>query len=244
VTAVLDTLFRRDPQVRTQTVELNGQRVPVTVRRSVRARRMILRVEFDTGDVVVTIPRSAPFEHGLVMARSRADWILERLDRLPPHVAFRPEAIIPVLGEPHRIAHRSDTLRGVRRDQGTLLVGGPVDSVNDAVHRWLRAEARREVRWRSLDKAGRLGVPVSGIAVRDTRTRWGSCSASSALSFSWRLILAPEHVLDYVVAHEVAHLRVRGHGAEFWKTAERLTDTMQTSRTWLARHGHTLHRYG
>ncbi len=244
MTAVLDALFRRDAQVRTHTVDLNGHDVAVTVRRSARARRLILRVAFDTGDVVVTIPKGTPFEHGLVMARSRADWILERLDRLPPHVAFQPEAIIPVLGAPHRVVHRPEARQRVRREPGSLLVGGPVGTVNDAVHRWLRSEARREVRMRSLEKAARLGVTVTGIAVRDTRTRWGSCSATGTLSFSWRLILAPEPVLDYVVAHEVAHLRIRGHGADFWKTAGSLTDDMQTSRAWLARHGHTLHRYG
>lgn len=244
MTGVRDALLRRANGVRAQTLDLGGRPVPVTVRRSAKARRLILRVAFDTGDVVVTIPEGTPFEHGLVMARSRADWILERLDRLLPQVAFDDGATVPVLDVPHGIVHDPARPRGVRQRDGTLLVGGPSANVAETVHRWLRAEVRRQVTRRAVLKAERLGVTVTGIAVRDTRTRWGSCSARGALSFSWRLILAPEFVLDYVVAHEVAHLCERGHGRAFWRTAESLTDRLDAARAWLSRNGHTLHRYG
>lgn len=244
MTGVRDALLRRATGIRAQTLDLGGRPVPVTVRRSAKARRLILRVAFDTGEVVVTIPAGTPFEHGLVMAQSRSDWILERLDRLPPQVAFDDGATVPVLDVPHGIVHDPVRPRGVRQRDGMLLVGGPAGKVAETVHRWLRAEVRHQVTRRAVLKAERLGVTVAGIAVRDTRTRWGSCSARGGLSFSWRLILAPEFVLDYVVAHEVAHLRVRGHGREFWRTAQNLTERLDAARAWLSRNGHTLHRYG
>lgn len=214
------------------------------MRVSARARRLILRVAFDSGEVIVTVPRGTLLEHGFVMARSRADWIVERLDRLPPRVPFEAGATIPVRGKPRRIVAQNGGRCGVRADGDHLMVAAPPERLAAVVATWLRGEARHEATERSTCKAGALGLRPGRIAVRDTRTRWGSCSAGGNLSFSWRLILAPEPVLDYVVAHECAHLRVRGHGPEFWRTVASLADGVEASRAWLRQHGHTLHRYG
>ena len=112
------------------------------------------------------------------------------------------------------------------------------------IEAWLRGEARRVLSDRISAKADQTGRLPIRISVRDTRSRWGSCSSAGALSFSWRLILAPPEVLDYVVAHEMAHLTHPGHGSEFWLTVARLTDQMDAGRAWLRRHGRELFRYG
>ena len=110
---------------------------------------------------------------------------------------------------------------------------------------FLKAEARREIGVRARAKAGQLGMPIKAIALRDTRTRWGSCSRKGGLTFSWRLILAPEFVLDYVVAHEVAHLKEMNHGPRFWALCESLTTAdAKVARAWLRANGGALHAYG
>ena len=110
--------------------------------------------------------------------------------------------------------------------------------------RWLMGEARRDLEISVARHAERLQVCPSRIALRDQRTRWGSCSSNATLSFSWRLVLAPGFVLDYVAAHEVAHLIEMNHGAAFWKLVDTTDAEVAPARAWLSRHGRNLHRYG
>ncbi len=125
-----------------------------------------------------------------------------------------------------------------------LVVGGEAESISRRIEAWLRGEARRVLTERAGAQAERLGRSPGRISIRDTRSRWGSCSSAGMLSFSWRLILAPPEVLDYVVAHEMAHLAQRGHGAEFWRIVARLTAHMDAGRAWLRLKGRDLFRYG
>ncbi len=225
-------------------LDLDGTLVPVQVRKSARARRLILRVAFDSGDVVVTVPAKTPLEHGLVFAEARSKWILERLARVPTRVPFAPGAVIPVLGTEHRIEPIASRRPFVEQAPGVLRIGGDTAGVSGRLLRWLRRQALNETTDRSVAKADHLGVHLGRVGVRDTRTRWGSCSREGNLSYAWRLIMAPSFVLDYVVAHEVAHLRHRGHGEAFWITVDGLTDRMSDARAWLRRCGTTLYRYG
>ncbi|MFO1120623.1 MAG: YgjP-like metallopeptidase domain-containing protein [Rhodospirillales bacterium] len=129
-------------------------------------------------------------------------------------------------------------------DGDRLRVGGDAGSVPGRIRRWLRDEARRAIEARIVAKAALLPRLPAAISLRDTRSRWGSCSSGGRLSFSWRLILAPPPVLDYVVAHELAHLRHHGHGPAFWAAVDELSDQVRAARAWLRRHGSTLSRYG
>ncbi|MEL6280973.1 MAG: M48 family metallopeptidase, partial [Pseudomonadota bacterium] len=135
--------------------------------------------------------------------------------------------------------------RGVRPDfdAGRLDVGGPEVGIDRRVAAWLKEEARAWLLARAGVHAAQLGARFERIAIRDTTSRWGSCSASGALSFSWRLILAPDAVSDYVAAHEVAHLREMNHSARFWALVERLRPDWRAQRDWLRAHGADLHRY-
>ena len=223
---------------------IEGKEVPLRIRRSDRARRMLLRVESREAAVILVLPRKASVREGLQFIEEKTDWIARRLDSLPPRVPFLPGAVVPLLGDDHVIAHDPDLRGGVRRDAGTIRVHGHEADVPTRVRVWLRREARRELSDRARAKAAQLGRRLGRITVRDTRSRWGSCSSSGNLNFSWRLYMAPETVADYVVAHEVAHLAEMNHGPRFWDLVSSLTDDVAGARHWLRQEGAVLHRYG
>ena len=235
------------PPVRETFVELGGKRVPVRLYRNTRARRIILRINDRNGDgdgVSVTLPRRTPLREGLDLIHEKAAWVLERLGGLPPRVAFADGARVPLGGVDHTIRHVLDG-RGVVRRQGTeILVAGGPEHLARRLRDWLRKEARSQIGRLVGDKAAALGRTAGRITIRDTRSRWGSCSADGNLSFCWRLVMAPETVLDYVVAHEVAHLAEPHHGPKFWRLVKTLTPDMKASRAWLRCNGEALHRYG
>jgi hypothetical protein len=221
----------------------HGQ-APVQWRRSARARRVSLRIDPRAGAVVVTLPLRAGRRQGLDLLQAHSAWVMDRLSALPPAAPFLPGAVVPVAGRPHRIVHLP-AARGVPR-----LADGVLDVPGDAVHvprrvaDFLRAEARRRITPLALAKAALLERRVPRITIKDTRSRWGSCAPDGSLAFSWRLVMAPSEVLDYVVAHEAAHLVHMNHGPRFWALCARLTDHEAPAKAWLATHGARLLRYG
>lgn len=234
----------RSPLPQPALVKVADRELPLAFRRSSRARRVILRLDNRGEAVTVTLPPFASVRDGLALAERAASWLEARLMALPQAIAFADDALIPVLGTPHRIVHDPSAGRRVVVKNAEIRIGGAPERLAAAVRAWLASEARRQFTVRAREKSARLGRGAGRISVRDPVSRWGSCAASGNLSFSWRLILAPEMVLDYVVAHEVAHLAVRGHGPRFWQTVERLTERTSEARAWLRRHGAGLHRYG
>jgi hypothetical protein len=228
-------------------LEASGRAVPLRVRRHRRARRIVLRVDGARDEAVLTLPWRVPLREGLAFAHERRDWLAARLADLPPRVPFAAGAILPLGGEPHRIEHVPDPVRKlgvVRVEDGAIRIAGKPEHLARRLADWLKAEAKRVLAPLVKEKAARLGVAVGRITVRDTRTLWGSCSAKGDVSLCWRLVLAPPAVADYVCAHEVAHMKIRGHGARFWKLVRDLADDMDAARRWLAQHGEALQRYG
>ncbi len=221
-----------------------GVGVDLIVRRSARARRILLQVGQVDGAVELVLPRGAQMGEALAFAEHKAAWVERRLATVLPPVPFIDGAEVPFQGAPLRIRRIDEPGAAARRTGGELLVPGREDTVPGRVRRWYRNEARREVDHRARDKAERLGRQCGRITVRDQRTRWGSCSRAGNLNFSWRLILAPETVLDYVVAHEVAHLAEMNHGARFWSHVGRLCAEPDAARAWLRSRGAALHRFG
>jgi len=225
-------------------VDVGGVETELQVRRPPCARRVSLRLSADGGDVILVLPRHVRLEDGLAVAQAHAPWIRTRLDSRVARIPFADGAEIPVNGRPLIITSVPREVRSVSNDGAQLCVGGPAAAIDHRVRAFLRAEARRIILARIAERAGRVPRPPTAVSVRDTRSRWGSCSSAGRLSFSWRLILAPPAVLDYVVAHELAHLSHRGHGPAFWNAVDRLCDDVAAKRAWLRQHGRDLFRYG
>ncbi|SKA41080.1 hypothetical protein SAMN02745126_06467 [Enhydrobacter aerosaccus] len=222
-----------------------GDALPLTFVRSRRARRVSLRVDSARRQVILTAPQRMPFEMAIEFARMQAGWIAARLKRLPSPRPFVDGAEIPLFGVPHRIRHRPDARGTVWAEQGEIHVAGRAEHLPRRLRDWLTAEMRRHLPPLVHAKAVRVERPVKRLSLRDSRTRWGSCGPDGGLTFSWRLVFAPPEVLDYLVAHEVAHLVHMNHGPRFWALAERLCDgPMAVPRAWLRANGETLLQYG
>jgi predicted metal-dependent hydrolase len=204
---------------------------------------MTLRIGVPEGGVVLVLPPGTSAARGLHFLAERRDWIAARLAALPPRVPFAEGVVVPIRGVPHRIVRaRHPVAPPVAIGGGEIRVGA--DPLSRRVKEHLIALAREELGGRARRQAPLIGRRVGIVGVRDAKSRWGSCSAKGSLSFSWRLILAPERVLDYVVAHEVAHLAEMNHGPRFWRLVERLLPESDEARAWLKRHRDELFCYG
>ena len=213
--------------------------VPLTLRRSARARRISLRISQLDGRVTLTLPRGVPEAQALDFAAEKEGWIRTHLEARPADVAVGPGAVLPVEGVARRVV--AGPGRGVQLFADEISV--PEASAARRLQSWLRELARDRLTAAADSYARTLGRDFSRITLRDTRSRWGSCSAQGALMFSWRLVLAPPEVLHYVAAHEVAHLAEMNHSPAFWALVERLHGPCDAPRGWLRAHGAGLHRY-
>ena len=225
-------------------LKLPGGPARVEWRRSKRARRVSLRIDPRGGAVVVTLPPRAARTAGMALLMNHADWVTRRLAALPGPVPFADGARIPLHGVEHRIRHQPGLRGGVRVEGREILVSGDVGFLTRRSVDFLRAEARRSFATLVAAKAEAAQLRPRRITVKDTRSRWGSCAASGSLAFSWRLVMAPPHVQDYVAAHEVAHLRHMNHGPRFWALVQGLTPHSDAAVAWLHTHGPRLLRVG
>ncbi len=249
-------LFRRTPAAPPRPPEplapivlkIEGRDVVVALRRHPRARRYTLRVRAVERDVVLTLPSRGTLKEAHAFAQRYTGWIAARLARLPDRVALAPGALLPLRGVPHRIVHRPDRRGTVWTEteggEPVLCVAGEGPHLARRLTDFLKREARSDLTAASRRHAAALGVTLGRITLRDTASRWGSCSATGGLSYSWRLILAPPFVLDYLAAHEVAHRREMNHGPAFWAIVDRLFPERERAERWLRTHGASLHRYG
>ena len=231
------------PQMQTLSLA-DGRDVSVSIRRSARARRILLHVGVYDGKVEIVLPPGASAIEGLGFASTQTGWVADQLSRIRTAVPFANGSVFPLLGE--EIAIRlvpghpaTPALCG--RD---LCVGGRADTLGGRVRRWTRNQALEEIKPRAHRMASEIGKTPARISIRDTRSRWGSCSHVGNLNFSWRLVMAPEWVLNYVVAHEVAHLQELNHSDRFWAVVDRLNPDSKPARKWLRANGADLHRYG
>jgi predicted metal-dependent hydrolase len=230
-----------------------GETFRVTLKRTTAARRFTLRVRAPSGDIILTMPARASLSDAKSFAESHAAWIGTRLARLPRRVSFEPGETVPLRGVMHKITPR-------RVARGTVWVelpsatdpreGAPLLCVNAEpcfvprrVRDFLVAEARRDLESAVARYARALGARPRKLTLRDTRSRWGSCSSAGSLSFSWRLVMAPSFVLDYLAAHEVAHLLHMNHSAAFWSAVAGACPDSARAEAWLEAHGASLHRF-
>lgn len=247
------------------TMMVAGRDVQVVLKANKRARRMILKVDPVRREVTITSPSVGGFSKALAFARKHEDWVAAQLEDLPEPVPFIDGAIIPVRGDPHQIVHDPDGRarapvhvegRQINTDPDLplfatsqpgptkLIVSGKPEHLSRRVTDWLKREARRDLEEATLTHAAAYGAAPSRITLRDTASRWGSCSTSRVINYSWRLIFAPPYALDYVAAHEAAHLIEHNHGPKFWKLVRTRIDDIERAKVWLTQNGADLHRYG
>jgi predicted metal-dependent hydrolase len=226
-----------------ETLVLDGAAARVVWRRHARARRITLRIDPGQGQVVVTQPVRAARAAGLDLLGRNAAWVASRLAALPEVPPLVDGGSVPINGVPHRIRLMPGR-RGSWLEAGVLHVSGDKAALPRRVQDFLRAEAKRRLGGQAVAKSAASGLVAQRVSVRDTRSRWGSCSPAGALMFCWRLVMAPLFVQDYVVAHEVAHLRHLDHGPEFWALADALSPHRHEAVTWLLKEGPRLLRVG
>jgi predicted metal-dependent hydrolase len=230
----------------TEVETLDGRRVRVRLRVNPRARRISLRINVAEREAIAVAPTPRHAQAALAFAAERAHWIAQQLARVPEGVSFAPGVTIPIRGAAHELV--SAPGRGLARllvDPARLVAPTPAGASFAArVTRFLAAEAKRDLTARVDAHCATLGVRYSRLTVKDTTSRWGSCTSDGALAFSWRVILAPPMVLDYLAAHEVAHLVEMNHSRRFWAQVRKALPDYACGRAWLAEHGAGLHRFG
>src|SRR3954449_1523899 len=212
--------------------------IDYTIRRSDRARRVRVTVHPE-GEVEVTLPRRAREREAAAAVAELRPWIERRLAEAAVVRAKLAErgATVPFLGEALRLAAEPGRPRAHRRGD---VLHVPAGDARAAIERWYRRMARAEVVPRLDEACEAIGVEYASVRIGNQRTRWGSCSTTGAMSFNWRLLLAPEDVLDYVVWHEACHLAHLDHSPRFWALLERHRPGYREQKTWLRRHGATL----
>jgi len=215
--------------------------VALTLRRSARAKRISLRVSGLDGRVTLTLPSHVPEREALQFAHEKAAWLRRQLSGRPEHVAVCHGVELPIEGRPLLITPGAGRL--VYQAGDKVIVPGALERVAIRLQAYLKTRARDRLATASDHYAGLLGRGYTRVTLRDTRSRWGSCSAQGALNYSWRLIMAPPEVLRYVAAHEVAHLQEMNHSPSFWALVEELMPEYPAPRRWLRENGAGLHKY-
>jgi hypothetical protein len=242
-------LYRRPSEPQTIQIVFDRAIYPVRIRRHRQARRYTLRIHSATREVILTMPPRGSVREAKEFAQRHGGWIAARLRRLPEAMPFAAGTLVPLRGVQHRIVHRPG-LRGTvwpetgDGNEALLCVAGEAPHIDRRVSDFLRREAARDLDAASHRAAAKFGVSIRRISVRDQSSRWGSCSTTGLLSYSWRLILAPPFVLDYLAVHEVAHLIEMNHSARFWRLVEGVCADAERAKVWLDIHGSDLHRFG
>ena len=228
-----------------------GETHRVQIKRVASARRLTLRVRAARRDAVLTMPPRSSLGRARLFVERHADWIGTRLERLPIPTPFGCGAVVPIRGIPHEIAHRPGSRGTVWIEpedapgqMPRLCISGEAPFVARRGRDYLIKQARVDLAAAVARHTAALGVVARRMTLRDTMSRWGSCSSSGALNFSWRLIMAPPHVLDYLAAHEVAHLKHMNHSDAFWATTAELVPEYHWAEAWLKTHGVGLMRFG
>ena len=215
--------------------------IVIQVKRSARSKRLSLRVSSLDGRITLTAPPKVPERQLQAFIAEREVWLRQNLDKLPAQSAIALGKSLPILGVAHQIARRASH----RVTHGDGFVHVPFDKPKPAarLQGYLKALARDHLVGESDKFAARLGIEYARLSLRDTRSRWGSCTQDKALMYSWRLVLAPFEVLSYVAAHEVAHLKFMDHSAQFWNQVGDLYGDYDAPRAWLKAQGASLHRF-
>ncbi|MGE7370502.1 M48 family metallopeptidase [Neorhizobium sp. NPDC001467] len=223
-----------------------GDRVlPLTVRENSRASRITLRIEPGGRALRLTVPtglKRTEIDDFLIRHQG---WLMTKMAKFPASGHLHHGGFVSLRGVPYQIAH-TGMLRGLTEavmvdGEPVLRVGGLEDHLGRRIAAFLKKQARLDLEPLVARHAATIGRPVRSVTMKDTRSRWGSCSWEGNLSFSWRIVMAPPEVIDYLAAHEVAHLKEMNHGPKFWALCRSLCPATENARKWLKQHGSQLH---
>ncbi len=242
---ILPVVYRESPVVYGQTMEnpvsIGAPPIEVNIRRSARARRYSLRVSNTDGKVNLTLPSRAPLSEALAFAERQEAWLRKTLSSQPQLITPEYGGRFLFEGQDYTLKHGPG--RRVVLGADKITVPGTAETLAAKLRGFCKVRARERLFERTNHHANQLGRPFGRMTIRDTSSRWGSCSQEGNLMYSWRLIMAPPAVLNYVVAHEVAHLAELNHSAAFWRLVARLDPDFETNRRWLKTKGPLLHSY-
>lgn len=233
-----------------EVIALENFEVPIEFRRHPKARRLTLRVSPTNRAVIITAPTYCSDHDTISFLERHRSWLHQQLEKLPEPAPFQNGSILPLRGVEHEIVFagkcRGKGVVWTDEEDSTpkIHVAGNEEFAPRRLHNWLKKEARADLVEKSCWHAENLGLSFRKIMIKDQRSRWGSCSSRLVLSYSWRLIMAPPNVLEYVAAHEVAHLQEMNHGPNFWKLVAKTMPDYEEAKNWLRAEGMNLHRYG
>lgn len=235
----------RPTEPKQRTVTVAGRTVPLTIRSDRRATRLTLRIEPGGRALKMTVPLGVPIRDVDDFLARHQGWLAARFARLPQESGLSDGGTIMLRGVAHRIV-ATGKLRGLTEaslieGEPVLLVSGEPQHLGRRLSDFLKKEARRDLEGLARHHAATSRRQIASISLKDTKSRWGSCSHDGKLSFSWRIVMAPPLVIDYLAAHEVAHLSEMNHGPRFWALCERLCPATKEAKAWLKQHGSALH---
>jgi predicted metal-dependent hydrolase len=238
---------QKSEPTQTEIETIDGRRVPLRLIVNPRARHVSVRIDPTRRQAIATAPSKRQLRHAMRFAEERAGWIAQELSRLPKGVSLTPGSFAPLRGVTHELIyeHGRAAPRIEAGETPRLVVPAPdLALFEPRLLRFYKDQARDDFVDRVAHHAVTLGVRPSRLQVKELRSRWGSCSVDGVLSFSWRLVLAPPFGLDYLAAHEVAHLREMNHSRRFWAHVRRCMPDYERGRQWLHEHGCALHAVG
>ena len=238
-----------DPKGGDPVVDIEGEAVPVRIRRNPRAKRISMRADSIKREIRITMPTYAPTKAAMEFVAQKRNWIALRLHSAPAVASLCDGATVAFEGEPYRIVWSEAGTRTVMSIEGSegreLHLGGPKEMVEARILRWLKTQARSIFAEEISHYCRKAGEPVPALSLGDPRSRWGSCSSRGTISLSWRLVMAPAYVRRSVIAHEVAHMRHMDHSPAFYAWLDELFEgDRKTADRWLKMHGTGLQRVG
>lgn len=207
------------------------------------SRRLSIRIDHKERVPVLNVPKYCSRRRAIAFVRENEDWIEENLQKLPPVKVFKNGESVLLFGETVQICHQPQSRRGVWLENGVLGVSGGEEFLHRRVKDYIKKRAAEEFYIKSQQLAQTLGRRLNGVSIKDTKSRWGSCSSLHNINYSWRIALAPQCVIDYLLAHEVAHLKHADHSADFWACVAELNPDWQRGHNWLQKHGRELYAY-
>ena len=209
-----------------------------------RSRRLTLRIDKKDRVAVLTIPKYCSRKKAVSFVESHQDWVLDNLRKIPELKSFKNNDVISLFGKEYKIQHsmiRGNTM--LDKKNKILYISGGIEFLHRRVKDFIKKLALEEFTNRSIEVADKIGKNVHNVCIKDTKSRWSSCSILNNINYSWRLALAPEFVIRYIVALEVSHLKDQDHSAYFWALVEFLEEDAKKGKEWLTENGHLLYMY-